>query len=353
MELIKILLIEDNPGDARLIQDMLADAKNVEFSVDWEQTLTSGIKSLGKNKYDAVLLDLGLPDSPQRSVTFTRVQTIAPTLPIIILTGLDDDLFAVTTVRRGAQDYLVKGKIESGMLVRTIRHAIARKFGGERLFTVAELAQYDGKEGRAAYIAFKGKVYDATSSHLWKDGIHREMHVAGRDMTEAITRAPHGEEVLGKLPILGNLMKKETIQQQLLQKIDSLHPHATVVHLSVASALAAPFTFSVWLFFGRTIFDEITLYLLLVGLITVPLSFLTGIISWMVSYESKATRVFNFKIALGILLFLINLATLVWRFTGYEVVLQRPGSYLYLTSLVIQFTLTLILDYYGKDIVYS
>jgi hypothetical protein len=57
---------------------MLADAKNTEFSTDWKQTMMGGIKSLGENKYNAVLLDLGLPDSPQHSATFTRVQAIAP-----------------------------------------------------------------------------------------------------------------------------------------------------------------------------------------------------------------------------------------------------------------------------------
>ena len=81
MEPMKILMIEDNPGDARLIQDMLADVRNIEFALDWKQTLTGGLESLRENKYDAVLLDLGLPDSPQRSASFTRVQTVAPSLP--------------------------------------------------------------------------------------------------------------------------------------------------------------------------------------------------------------------------------------------------------------------------------
>src|SRR3990170_7831813 len=111
MEPVRVLIIEDNPGDARIIQDMLADASNIEFAIDWKQTLTSGLQSLGENEHDIVLLDLGLPDSPQRSTSFTRVQAAAPTLPIVILTGLDDETFALTSVRRGVQDYLVKGKI--------------------------------------------------------------------------------------------------------------------------------------------------------------------------------------------------------------------------------------------------
>lgn len=88
-----------NPG-------YVSGAKSNEFAIDWKQTLSGGLKSLGENKYDAVLLDLGLPDSPQRSVTFTRTQATAPTIPIVILTGLDDETFAVTTVRRGAHRHL-------------------------------------------------------------------------------------------------------------------------------------------------------------------------------------------------------------------------------------------------------
>ena len=194
MDPVSVLMIEDNPGDARIIQDMLADAENIEFAIDWKQTLRGGLESLAENKYDVVLLDLGLPDSPQSSVSFTRVQAVTPGLPIIILTGLDDETFAVTTVRRGAQDYLIKGRIDTDTLVRTIRYAIARKLGGEKQFTIAELSRYDGKEGRAAYLAFKGKVYDATGSRLWKDGKHQATHFAGADLTEVIANAPHGEE---------------------------------------------------------------------------------------------------------------------------------------------------------------
>ena len=353
MERMRVLLIEDNPGDARLIQDMLADAKTTEISLDWKETLTDGLKSLSENKYDAVLLDLGLPDSPQPSMTFTRVQTAAPTLPIIILTGLDDETFAVTTVRRGAQDYLIKGKIDSDTLVRTIHYAVARKLGGERQFTLADLARYDGKEGRAAYIAFKGRVYDATGSHLWENGKHGTVHTAGMDLTEELAHAPHGEEAIGRLPLLGDLAKKETVQLQWLRKVDSFHPHITLNHLTIAYALTAPFTFTIWVFSGQAVFDETTLYLLVLTLIAVVLSFATGLISWIINYESNATRSFNFKIALGILLFLIILATLSWRLTGPEVVLSRPGSYLYLVSLVIQFSVALLLDHYGKKIVYS
>ena len=346
-------MVEDNPGDARIIQDMLADAKNIEFAIDWKQTLTSGLQSLGESEHDVVLLDLGLPDSPQRSASFTRVQAAAPTVPIVILTGLDDETFALTSVRRGVQDYLVKGKIDTDILVRTIRYAIARKLGGERQFTVADLAGCDGKEGRAAYLAFKGKVYDATNSRLWRGGKHGAAHLAGTDLTEALAKAPHSEEVFARLPVVGDLIKKQTIAQQLLRRIDKLHPHATLVHLSIAYTVAAPFTFLGWILTGRPVFDETTTYLLILGLIAVPLSILAGIVSWIVNYETKAARVFNVKFVLGVVLLLAITSTFILRRTGPEMVLGKPGCYLFLLLLTIQLALALASDYYGKQIVYS
>ncbi len=353
MDPVSILMIEDNPGDARIIQDMLADAENMEFDIDWKQTLKGGLESLGENQYDVVLLDLGLPDSPQSSVSFTRVQAVAPAQPIIILTGHDDETFAVTTVRRGAQDYLIKGRIDTDTLVRTVRYAIARKLGGDKQFTIAELSQFDGKEGRSAYIAYNGKVYDATRSQPWAEGKHMGVHVAGTDLTDVLAKAPHGEDKLASLPILGTLVKEETLGQQLLRRIDNLHPHATLVHLSIAYALVAPFAFLGWIINGEAIFDQITIYLLVLGLITVPLSFLTGVTSWILRYETKAARTFNLKIGFGILLFFTILGTFLWRITGPDTVLSQPGSYFFLASLFFQLAMAVTSDWVGKKIVYS
>jgi len=346
-------MIEDNPGDARLIQDMLTEAQNIEFIIDWRQTLTSGLESLSTNKPDVILLDLGLPDSPQRSMSFTRVQTAAPNLPIVILTGLDDETFAVTSVRRGAQDYLVKGKINTDTLVRTIRYAIARKLGGDRQFSIAELSQYDGKDGRRAYFAYKGKVYDASNSRLWRGGKHASTHVAGIDLTEALLKAPHHEEILARLPIVGYLTPKQTLGQKFLRNIDSFHPHTTLVHLSIASTVLAPFSFIGWIIDGSNVFNGVTLFLLIVGLITLPLSFLTGVFSWIVNYETKATRSFSLKYFFGTLLLVSIIGSFLFRITSPDWVLGDTGQQYFLGILFIQCGLSLAIDFYGKKIVYS
>jgi len=73
-------------------------------------------------------------------------------------------------------------------------------------FTLSELEKYDGKDGRRAYIGYKGKVYDVTDSFLWKNGVHQALHQAGKDLTREIKNAPHGEEFLKKFPIVGYLL---------------------------------------------------------------------------------------------------------------------------------------------------
>lgn len=126
-EPIRILLIEDNPGDARLIQEMLKDAGNTNLRFELASSLHEGLKYVGdpEKPLDAVLLDLGLPDS-QGLETFTRLQEKAETFTVIVLSGLNDVDLALRAVRHGAQDYLVKGQITGEVLLRSIRHAIER-----------------------------------------------------------------------------------------------------------------------------------------------------------------------------------------------------------------------------------
>ena len=75
----------------------------------------------------------------------------------------------------------------------------------QRKITLEELKQNDGKEGRSAYIAYKGKVYDVTNDYLWIDGDHQGEHQAGKDLTEELSKAPHGEETLELVKLIGTL----------------------------------------------------------------------------------------------------------------------------------------------------
>lgn len=120
-----ILLFEDNPGDAFLLKDMLETHPVAAFKLERVERLAVGLQRLSTNRYDVVLLDLSLPDS-QGIETFNRVQQAAPRVPVVVLSGLDDETLAVQAVREGAQDYLVKGRVDGNLLVRSIYYAIER-----------------------------------------------------------------------------------------------------------------------------------------------------------------------------------------------------------------------------------
>jgi two-component system cell cycle sensor histidine kinase/response regulator CckA len=123
---INVLLVEDNPGDARLIREMLTGADPVEFTLEHTDRLATGLSRLAGGGMDALLLDLGLPDSVGFE-TFVKAYAQAEHVPIIVLTDLRDEALAVRAVQEGAQDYLAKGEIDARLLRRSIRYAIARK----------------------------------------------------------------------------------------------------------------------------------------------------------------------------------------------------------------------------------
>jgi two-component system sensor histidine kinase/response regulator len=134
---IKVLLVEDNPADADLIQHMLAqagikDASAGSLDLERADCLSVGLERLIAGGLDVVLLDLSLPDS-QGLEAFTQVRTQSPQVPVVVLSGIDDEALAIEAVSKGAQDYLVKGHVDGFSLARAIRYAIERKQAEEAL----------------------------------------------------------------------------------------------------------------------------------------------------------------------------------------------------------------------------
>jgi diguanylate cyclase (GGDEF)-like protein/PAS domain S-box-containing protein len=134
------LLIEDNPADARLIREALAGAAFDAIQVDWVETLSDGLARLNRGGVKAVLTDLFLPDS-QGIETLDKLLQATPRIPILVLSGLDDEHIAATTVRHGAQDYLPKSQLNGATLSRILRNMIDRKSAEDALFNEKERAE--------------------------------------------------------------------------------------------------------------------------------------------------------------------------------------------------------------------
>jgi diguanylate cyclase (GGDEF)-like protein len=125
-----VLLVEDNCGDARLLREMFKEANQHPVSLHCVGTLALAETLLASQDFDLIVLDLGLPDA-QGLEAVRRINAAAPSVPLVVLTGLDDEHVAAQAMQEGAQDYLIKGEIETRGLLRAMRYAVERKFSEE------------------------------------------------------------------------------------------------------------------------------------------------------------------------------------------------------------------------------
>jgi PAS domain S-box-containing protein len=137
---IRVLLVEDNAGDARLLREMLHEPALNSYDLTLCESMAKAVTHLITRPVDVVLLDLGLPDS-QGLAALGRAHGAAPQVPLVVLTGLDDELLATQALQAGAQDYLFKGQIDTRGLRRALRYAIERKAMDEALSAERERAQ--------------------------------------------------------------------------------------------------------------------------------------------------------------------------------------------------------------------
>jgi diguanylate cyclase (GGDEF)-like protein/PAS domain S-box-containing protein len=137
---MKILLVEDNPGDAGLLRHMCKDQDEQVVELTHVECMSDAEKWLARHAVDIILLDLGLPDA-QGLGALRRARAAAPHIPVVVLTGLDDESLAAQVLQEGAQDHLVKGQLQTRGLFRSLRYAVERKVLEEALFVEKERAQ--------------------------------------------------------------------------------------------------------------------------------------------------------------------------------------------------------------------
>lgn len=148
---VKILLIEDSLAEARLLQELLKSAQFKSFSLVHVKRLQEAINQLKQEHFEVILLDLTLPDSVGLASLAPLIEQ-APSLPIVVLTNMNDEDLAIEAVRQGAQDYLVKRHVTAEVLVRSLRYAIERKQALEALRVVNESLEIKVQESTAELV---------------------------------------------------------------------------------------------------------------------------------------------------------------------------------------------------------
>lgn len=129
---LRVLLVEDNPGDADLIEELLPGAGPLAFKIECAPRLAAALERLRADRFDIVLLDLGLPDSAGLD-TVRAMQQHVPGTPMVVLTGNDDERTGLAAIQAGAQDYVVKGQTSGALLSRVMRYAMERHQNAQRL----------------------------------------------------------------------------------------------------------------------------------------------------------------------------------------------------------------------------
>ena len=191
----KVLLVEDNPGDARLLREMLNEPGAQSLELIHVERMSAAEKHLAEQVFDIILLDLGLPDAHGLGAV-QRAHVAAPRVPLVVLTGFDDEALAAQALQQGAQDYLIKGQIETRGLLRALRYAVERKAMEEALFVQTERAQVTlNSIGDAVActdisgnITFLNLVAEKMTGWTWHEGAQRPMAEVFR-ILDATTRA--------------------------------------------------------------------------------------------------------------------------------------------------------------------
>jgi signal transduction histidine kinase len=247
------LLVEDNPLDARLIQEYLSDAKDAPFSLEWVDNLSVAMERLAGAAADVLLLDLGLPES-QGLDTLSTVLTQVPDIPVVVLTGLDDRELAYRAVGEGAQDYLFKGRVDGELLVRSMHYAIERRRTQEALRQYSEeleqMVRERTRELEEAQAELIRKEKLALLGELASSLAHEIRHPLGVISNSAYyldAVQPEADEPIQKhLGIISSEVRvAESIISSLLAYAQTTEPHRTEVCLSeevnrVLSAHPAP-----------------------------------------------------------------------------------------------------------------
>jgi diguanylate cyclase (GGDEF)-like protein len=148
----RVLLIEDNPADARLLREALDEIDGCHFEIFYCETMAEARASLVESRPDVILSDLGLPDV-QGLETVRDIHTLAPSVPVVILTALNDDFLGRQILRDGAQDYLVKGQIDGPLLWRALRYAMERHQVQLGMLALALVDDLTGLNNRRGFFA--------------------------------------------------------------------------------------------------------------------------------------------------------------------------------------------------------
>jgi len=229
-------------------------------------------------------------------------------------------------------------------------------------FDPESLKEFNGKDGKPVYVAYKGRVIDVTNSKFWKTGVHMKRHQSGTDLTTDIEAAPHGLEVLDRYPQAGVLKAKEKSARPmpewlagLLDRIPLLrrHPHPMVVHFPIAFSFSAVLFTVLYLITGYRPFETTALHCLGGGILFTPVAILSGYFTWWLNYLAKPMRPTTVKIRFSFLLLGFSILAFVYRVLNPDILVAfSGGSILYLVLVFSLIPIVTVIGWFGATLTF-
>lgn len=217
--------------------------------------------------------------------------------------------------------------------------------------TLEKLKQYNGQNKQKAYVAYKGNVYDVTRSPLWKNGIHKKIHEAGLDLTNAMKNAPHAEEVFADFDIVDTLDEKDESKIDWVKQYYKYHPHPMLVHFPISLHLFASGLDLIFLFHPKSSFATAVFYTFFVATVMGIFTMLSGLLSWYINYQFAFTHIFVMKLSFSIITLLLGIVGIIIYLDNPEVVyLTNLPSIVYHGIVFLTGITVIVLAYYGGKI---
>ena len=237
-----------------------------------------------------------------------------------------------------------------------------------RRFSLEELKDFNGENGRPAYVAYNGRVVDVTASRMWGGGQHMKRHAAGQDLTAEMADAPHSVEVLDRYPEVGVLVSDGShpiaaaapgsvpawLDRFLARHPFFLrHPHPMTVHFPIAFMVCTPLFTLLYLLTGVRGFEITALNCLGGGLFFCLIVIPTGLFTWWVYYQARPMKPVTVKIALSLVMFADGLTAFIWRLSDPQVTRQvSQVNPLYMVLVFFLLPLVLVVAWYGATLTF-
>ena len=220
-----------------------------------------------------------------------------------------------------------------------------------------EFQQLNGKGGKPAYIAYEGKIYDVSRSEHWRNGRHMNSHSAGEDLTYALSRAPHGEEVLDRINQVGLLeddieySHRNKKKERLSDLYRFLHPHPVFIHFPIGSIVLGMVLQLLYLISKNTSFEDAAFYAFFFGAVFEFPAIASGIFSWWLNYNFALTSIFKNKLIFSAILLLMSWFIVFARFFVPDISFRTDMlSIVYHIFVFSSALVVFILGYYGGKI---